>query len=99
MAARGTESKENVTKKILENFTGSFIFGKEIRIPMVENGERVEIKVTLTCAKTNVGTDELTDNAVVFAETAGSQVTTAPIKEITEEEKQNVANLIERLGL
>ena len=55
MAARGAWSKEQVWNKILETFPGSFVNEKEIRIPMIENGDRIEIKVTLTAAKTNVG--------------------------------------------
>ena len=54
MAARGAWSKEQVWNKILETFPGSFVNEKEIRIPMIENGDRIEIKVTLTAAKTNV---------------------------------------------
>ena len=53
MAARGAWSKEQVWNKILETFPGSFVNEKEIRIPMIENGDRIEIKVTLTAAKTN----------------------------------------------
>ena len=42
--ARGAESKAKVTQTILETFEGSFEYGKELRIPIMENGERVEIK-------------------------------------------------------
>ena len=52
--ARGAESKELITQKILETFEGSFKYDKEIRIPMLENGEIVQVKVTLTAAKVNV---------------------------------------------
>lgn len=60
MAARGTESKQAIINKILEIFDGSFLCNgnKELRIPMTENGARVEIKVALTCAKENVGGTE-----------------------------------------
>lgn len=93
--ARGSESKQKVVNKILETFEGSFLYGsKELRIPIMENGERVEIKVTLTCAKTNVGGD---DGPVDSAPAAASaNVTAGPP---TEEEKQNIANLLDRLGI
>ena len=59
--AKGAIAKQEVSKKILETFVGSFLYndGKEIRIPCNENGEIVQIKVALTCAKENVecGTD------------------------------------------
>ncbi len=54
MAARGAQAKEIITKKILEIFNGAFIFDKLIRIPIEEDGEDVQIKVTLTAAKDNV---------------------------------------------
>lgn len=95
MAARGAWSKEQVTNKILETFTGAFINDKEIRVPMIENNERVEIKITLTCAKTNVGGES--------AETAqGEEPTVSAQTEIlppSEEEKEQVKNLLAKLGL
>jgi hypothetical protein len=93
--ARGSESKQKVIDKILETFEGSFLYGsKELRIPMQENGERVEIKVALTCAKTNVGGNDSSVESGVQTE-AASNVIAAP----TEEEKANIANLMNRLGL
>ena len=54
--ARGQIAKAEIQKKILNNFEGSFLYndGKEIRIPIQENGEDIQIKVTLTAAKENV---------------------------------------------
>lgn len=95
MAARGAWSKEQVTNKILETFTGAFINDKEIRVPMIENGERVEIKITLTCAKTNVGGSE-TEAA------QGEKPAISASTEIlppSEEEKEQVKNLLAKLGL
>lgn len=92
--ARGSLSKEQVTQKILDIFDGAFIYGKELRIPMVEDSERVEIKVTLTCAKTNVGGD---------GADVGESTTSAPVSVTleppSEVEKQNIVNLMSRLGI
>ena len=52
--AKGQKSKIVIQNKILELFPEAFIYGKEIRIPLKENGEDIQIKVTLTCAKDNV---------------------------------------------
>ena len=96
MAARGAWSKEQVWNKILETFPGSFVNEKEIRIPMIENGDRIEIKVTLTAAKTNVG-----GNAVNEA-TQGTEATVSAPTEVlppSEEEKAQVNNLLAKLGL
>jgi hypothetical protein len=105
MAARGSISKENIKNKILETFKGSFLWDndKEIRIPVLENGEPVQIKVTLTCAKTNVENDENDGGVAVFSETkaasASTPVTKTSVAEPTAEEKQAVADLCAKLGL
>lgn len=94
--AKGADSKEKVKQKILEIFEGSFVNDKEIRIPMVENGENLEIKVTLTCAKDVIGGGE----ASVPAEATASAFPTpaAPAKvEVTDEEKQRLKNLLAQM--
>ena len=96
MAARGAWSKEQVWNKILETFPGSFVNEKEIRIPMIENGDRIEIKVTLTAAKTNVGGDAAKES------TQGTEATVSAPTEVlppSEEEKAQVNNLLAKLGL
>ena len=107
--ARGAASKEEVINKILSTFEGSFKYDKEVRIPMMENGELIQIKVTLTAAKTNVepGGDTAMPGAVKSKETSTFASTTSNIgsasshfmNEPTEEEKKNVAELISKLGL
>ena len=51
--AKGQYSKQIIIEKILEEFDGAFDCGdgKELRIPMTEDGAEVQIKVALTCAK------------------------------------------------
>jgi hypothetical protein len=96
MAAKGTIAKENITNQILSTFNGSFIYGKEIRIPYVENGTLVQIKIALTCAKENVdaGADTmLPGEAVVKTPVSGG------VFEITAQEQSEVNDLISKLGL
>lgn len=95
MAVRGSWSKGIIKEKILETFKDSFENGSEIRIPLYENGERVEIKITLTCAKTNVGGSEA--EAAQGEEPAVSAQT--EILPPSEEEKEQVKNLLAKLGL
>jgi hypothetical protein len=104
--ARGSSSKTVITNKILETFDGAFLYndGKEIRIPILEDGEIVQIKVTLTCAKTNVEPDG--DNVLpgaAAAESSGAEVASQPtssrVIEPSDEEKENVRKLLERLNL
>ena len=90
--ARGSVAKEEITQKILKEFEGSFIDGKEIRIPWVEDGVSLQIKVALTCAKVNIeapGDAGTQTPAPAFEET--------PV--LTQQEKDKVNDLIERLGL
>lgn len=89
--AKGQVAKQEITKKLLSTFEGSFLYNgnKEIRIPMIENGETVEIKVALTCAKENVG-GNLDQPSV--AQTGVSAL-------VTDEEKKQVKSLIEELNL
>ena len=97
MAAKGAVSKQIVTDKIIEMFPGAFIYGKELRIPMEEDGQTVEIKVALTCAKTNVGGDG------VFVDNQGQASAfpdaTPASTEPTAEEKEDISKLMDRLGL
>lgn len=103
--ARGAAAKEEIINRLLSTFEGSFKFDKEIRIPMMENGEEVQIKVTLTCAKVNVnrgsdaalpGVSQTKDKSTVGSI---SNATDSSLIEPTAEEKANVKALMERLGL
>lgn len=103
--ARGAAAKEEIINRLLNTFEGSFKFDKEIRIPMMENGEEVQIKVTLTCAKVNVdrgsdaalpGVSQTKDKSIVGSI---SNATDSSLIEPTAEEKANVKALMERLGL
>lgn len=85
--AKGSIEKEEITKKILETFEGSFCYDKEIRIPIND----VQIKVTLTCAKANV---EVGKDAVV-----PGNIEASPAAELTEQEKKETADLLASLNL
>ena len=101
MAARGAVAKENIIQAILETFPGAFKYDKEIRIPMMENGEEVQIKVTLTAAKTNVerGGDVAVPGAAKTVSEGFPPVSAPKVPmEPTKEEKENVKNLLNMLG-
>lgn len=99
--ARGSISKEEAIKKILATFPGSFVYDKEIRIPFVEEGENIQLKCALTCAKVNVEVGG--ENAIPGEETpvASAPTTNTPIAktEISEEEKNNLKRMMEALGI
>lgn len=105
---RGTIAKDNVTKKILEVFEGSFVDGKVIRIPTTEDGETIQIKVQLTAAKDIITPD---GNAVAAevkkadfnwgdrpTDTVGPKAMKAgpsAAADFTEEEQANIKKLLD----
>lgn len=92
MAAKGSQAKTEIINKILEVFDGAFVNDKEIRIPWNEGSEVVQIKVALTCAKTNI------ENAGTVVSTQTKVEVPVENRQITEEEKESVEAMMERLG-
>lgn len=106
MAAKGTIAKSEVIKKIAAAFGADYIgeVDKKIYVTAMENGEKVQVALSLTCPKIPV----VIDNTVQigdfnFEEPASFITTTAATSftpaEISDEERENVANLMARLGL
>lgn len=101
--ARGAESKALATDIILKSFPGSFVYEKEIRLPYTENGEDIQLKCVLTCAKVNVEKDG--ENAIPGEDSKGEQSFATveqedkPKATVTQEEKDNIRNLMNALGL
>ena len=105
MAAKGSILKQEVAEKILAAFPGSFLYndGKEIRINGTENGESLQIKVALTCAKVAV---EGGDDTILPGEKAAATADVKPAgmnekipQEPTVEEKERLTTLLNKLGL
>jgi len=109
MAARGSEAKEQVMKKILECFgqNEAFVFDKKIYINTKENGENLQICIALTCPKNMVGiqstkpTDSAFSGGLDFESMGTATVAPEPFKpaEISPEERETVVDLMRRLGL
>lgn len=105
MAAKGSVLKQEIAGKILETFPGSFLYndGKEIRINGIEEGQQLQIKVTLTCAKVAVdggdGTSLSGEKNVVAADTKIAEANEKIPQEPTAEEKERLAMLLNKLGL
>ena len=100
--AKGQQFKKEVQSKILETFSGSFLYNdaKEIRICGYENGEIVQIKVALTCAKENVecGADTALPGDFPAPKAAPTPERTEPVAP-TAEEKATVSAMLRKLGL
>lgn len=108
MAARGNVAKERLIKKFISASGVRFLgeYDKKYYFEEDDGGERVQIAISLTCPKTNIevaenvvadsGDWDFSDNAPATTKVA---VSNAPPAEITEEEKENIANLLLKLGL
>ena len=103
--AKGAASKERIFAKLLEVFPGSFMQDDKIlRIVEQENGETVEIKVTLTAAKDILGagaakTDPKTQGEFDWSADASTSAEAAAAAQPTDEEKQNIRRMMAALGL
>lgn len=112
MAIKGTESKQKITKELLEYFGDrAFLYndGKEIRVNCMEAGEICQIKIALTAAKVAVesGSDNVLPGTAATAEVVANKVDTmntssqsvgTPIQPTTEE-KKTISELLAKLGL
>ena len=96
MAIKGSIAKEEIIKRMMEVFEDSFMNDKTLIIPMMENGEEVQIKLTLTASKTNI--PHSNGKAEIPTTVAVGMPNPVEVVEPTEEEKQRVVDLINKLG-
>ncbi len=103
MAAKGSILKKEIANKILEIFPNSFLYNndKEIRINGNENGEELQIKVTFTTAKTKVENENIlfSDNNSSTPMKPTENVVEKHPQEPTQEEKERLTFLLDKLGL
>ena len=102
--ARGAQAKSKVEQIISSAFKDNFlgIYDKKLYVQAEENGEMVQVAISLTCPKTPVVVSEkplIFDNKLNFED--GATVIPHPQvqTEISDEERQTVKELMERLGL
>ena len=111
--AKGQAAKQEAFAKMLEMFPDSFLYNdnKELRINTTEDGNDIQLKVVITCAKTPVSAGE--ENAIPGAsfpepkattktKVAGlsaDEAVTENVVEATEDEKQKISNLMAELGI
>lgn len=100
--AKGSLSKDIIFKKLIEVFPGSFMQDDKIcRIPMTEDGQIVEIKVTLTAAKDILGTAAAVPAKEEFdwSDEKLDPVSSVAKNDLSEQEKANIKKMMEALGL
>lgn len=99
--AVGNQAKEKLIQKIINALGDSYIGMKDKKyyFNSDENGERIQIAISMTCPKTPIGEAGATaDSNVLNFEDGATAGGETPI-EITTDEKKNVADLMARLGL
>lgn len=97
--AKGSLAKEEVYNKIKEIFPSSFMYndGKELRINVNENGELIQLKLTLTASKTIVeGDSSLEDD---FPIPVNQKKESPASARMTEKEQEELSNLMKTLNL
>jgi hypothetical protein len=103
--AKGSDAKENIVKKLKEAFGNDWIgeYSKKYYVWTQENGERIQIALSLTCPKVPVAvTDAPATGDFNFEDDAPSTVVAAGAfqpADITPEERDRVNDLMKKLGL
>lgn len=103
--AKGSIAKEKVEQKIIEAFGDDFvgISDKKLYVWAEENGERIQVALTLTCPKVMIeggskpGITSIADSQELNFETMGTITETKSV--ISEDEKKNIEELMARLNL
>ena len=103
--AKGTIAKQAVINKIQSAFGADFIgeYDKKIYVWGQENGERVQIAISLTCPKVPVAVSAASPTGDLNFEDDTPNVVVAAgafqPAEITDEERDRVRELMRTLGL
>ena len=98
--AKGQEAKDNVKKKIIETFGADYAgeYDKKLYVWTTEGGVRTQVCLAMTCPKVFRGVEETTPTALNFDDDGDFPTSTTATK-ISAEEKETLAQLMERLGL
>ena len=105
MAAKGTQAKEKVIEQLKTAFGQKWIgeYDKKYYIWSEENGEKIQIAITLTCPKNPVGVvDAAPASNVLDFESMGDTIvapTAFEPAQVSDEERANIAELMAKLGL
>ena len=103
--ARGQIAKEKVIAKIQQSFGSDWIGedNKKYYVYADDGGEKVQIAISLTCPKSQVGTLDMNSAFGDGFDFSGKSTVVVPVSsepaEITQEEKDNLAAMLAKLGL
>lgn len=105
--AKGAEAKQHIADKMAEVFGVDWIgeYEKKYYVWSIENGERVQVAISMTCPKVPIEAPGIVKSPVVednsnwdWGDTS-TEYTTQPSAEITQQEQDNLRALLEKLGL
>jgi hypothetical protein len=106
MAAKGSNAKSVIIQKLKDVFGKDYIgeFNSKHYIWSDDGGEKVQIAISLTCPKTQVevvNTKDIFSDGFDFENTepAVAAPTSFEPAQITQEEQDNLATIMARLGL
>ena len=102
--ARGSVAKEKVAEKLKVAFGNDYIgeVDKKIYVLADDGGERVQIALSMTCPKVMINTVDTSELSYNTGRDFSNDdvVAVAPDKvEISDEERENVRKLMQRMGL
>lgn len=105
--AKGAVAKTNVISKIASAFGDDYIgeVDKKVYVWADDGGERVQIAIAMTCPKNPVEVPgvavTVSDNSDGYNwdEPAASPAVSTARAEVTEEEKQRIADMMAKFGL
>lgn len=98
--AKGQVAKDNLMKKFIKACGNDYIgeFDKKYYFWADENGEKVQIAISLTCPKTFVGKVS-NEYGHDFSGEASVVVSSNRVNDISDEEKENIKKLMKSLNL
>lgn len=101
--AKGNIAKENIVKVLEQAFGEDYIgeFDKKYYVWADDGGNRIQISIALTCPKVYRGVEETASTEMNFDDDAESAAEENGFKpaDISKEEQDTLAQLMERLGL
>ena len=101
--AKGNIAKENIVKVLEQAFGDDYIgeFDKKYYVWADDGGNRIQISIALTCPKVYRGVEETASTEMNFDDDAESAAEENGFKpaDISKEEQDTLAQLMERLGL
>lgn len=99
--AKGNVAKVNLMNKIIAALGNDYIgeFDKKHYFLSEENGEMIQVAISMTCPKVPIETGAVSAPKVTESNVLNFEEMPSPEVKITDEEKKNIAELMARLGL